>query len=102
MKIFKFKKRIKIDKAIGNFNLRTFDYGSYKNGEKKEWTELSLWYDRDCEYCPCGWEYRRYEGECEDCGCYISKDGDFTAPTLVCMLPNWLKRIILKIKRIEA
>ena len=31
----------------------------------------------------------------------VFKDGDFSAPTLVCMLPNWIKRIILKLKRIK-
>lgn len=44
------------------------------------------------------WEERSYEGECYDCGCLISKDGDFSAPTWVCMLPDWIKRIALKIK----
>lgn len=99
MKILKFKKRIDIDKSIGNLKLQTFHYGSFdKNGKSKHWTELKLWHDNDCENCPCGWECRSYEGECEDCGCYISKDGDFSAPTLVCMLPNWVKRILLKLK----
>lgn len=101
MTIFKFKKRVEIEKSIGNLKLETFHYGSYEGGKHKDWTELHLWYDNDCEYCPCGWEYRSYEGECEDCGCLVSKDGDFSAPTLVCMLLNWIKRIILKLKRIN-
>ena len=101
MTIFKFKKRVEINKSIGNLKLETFHYGSYEGGKPKDWTELHLWYDKDCEHCPCGWEYRSYEGEYEDCGCLVSKDGDFSAPTLVCMLPNWIKRIILKLKRID-
>ena len=99
MRIFKFKKRVEIKKNIGNLKLQTFHYGSFdENGKCKDWTELCLWYDNICENCPCGWENRSYEGECEDCGCYISKDGDFSAPTLVCMLPNWVKGILLKLK----
>lgn len=102
MKIFEFKKRVEIKKTIGNIHLDTFNYVAYENGKRNEWTELSLWYDRDCEHCPCGWEHRSYEGECEDCGCLISKDGDFSAPTFVCMLPSWIKNIIIKIKRIKV
>ena len=99
MRILKFKKNVDIEKNIRNLKLQTFHYGSFdKNGKSKHWTELCLWYDNDCENCPCGWEDRSYEGECYDCGCYISKDGDFSAPTLVCMLPNWVKRILLKLK----
>ena len=30
MKVLKFKKRIEIDKAIGNFHIETFHYGSLK------------------------------------------------------------------------
>ena len=97
MTIFKFKKRVEIEKSIGNLKLETFHYGSYEGGKHDNWTELHLWYDNDCEHCPCGWEYRSYEGECEDCGCLVSKDGDFTTPTFVCMLPNWIKNIILKL-----
>ena len=100
MRILKFKKRIDIDKSIGNLKLQTFHYGSFEKGKSKHWTELSLWYDKDCENCPCGWECRSYEGKCENCGCLISKDGDFSAPTWVCMLPDWIKKIVLKIRRL--
>lgn len=102
MKIFKFNRRIDIKKNIGNLKLQTFHYGSFdEKGKSKNWTELCLWYDNDCENCPCGWETRGYEGECYDCGCLISKDGDFSAPTWVCMLPDWIKRIVLKIKNVN-
>ena len=103
MTILKFKKRVEIKKSIGNLKLETLHHGFYVNEKYKEWTELYLWYDNDCENCPCGWECRNYEGECEDCGCLLSKDGDFSAPTLVCMLPNWIKNIILRLrgKRID-
>lgn len=99
MKIFKFNKRVEIKKAIGNLKMQTFHYGSYEDGKHKDWTELHLWYDIDCENCPFGWECRSYEGECIDCGCLVSKDGDFSTPTWICMLPNWVKNIILKLKK---
>lgn len=67
MKIFKFKKRVDIDKAIGNLKLQTFHYCSFENEKSKNWTELCLWYDNDCENCTFGWECRGYEGECEEC-----------------------------------
>ena len=98
MTIFKFKKRIDIDKHIGNLRLETFYYGSYENGVHKNWTELCLWYDEKCDECVCGWEDRSYEGECNACGCCVSKDGDFSAPTVICMLPNWIKNILIKCK----
>lgn len=97
MKIFKFKKSIDINKSIGNLRIKTFNYGSYENGKHKSWSKLYIWYDNDCEYCPCGWEDRSYEGECYDCGCYLAKRGHEEAPTIICMLPNWAKTMLLKI-----
>ena len=99
MIIFKFKKRIDIDKHIGNLKLETFHYGSYENGKHKDWTELHLWYDNDCENCPCGWEDRSYEGECYDCGCWLAKKGHEEAPTFICMLPNWIKNILVGLRK---
>lgn len=98
MTILKFKKRIKVDKSIGNLKIQTQLRDSYENGKSKKWTELRLSYNCDCENCPCSWECQSYEGECEDCGCLISKDGDFSAPLCICMLPWWMKNIILKMK----
>ena len=98
MTIFKFKKRVEFKKSIGNLKLETLHYGSYVDEKYKEWTGLHLWYDNDCENCPCCLECRNYDGECEDCGCLLSKDGDFSTPILVCMLPNWIKKIILRLK----
>lgn len=102
MTIFKFKKRIEIEKSIGNIKLETFHYGSYEGGKHKDWTELHLWYDNDCEHCPCGWEYRSYEGECDDCGCLFDRKGGFDVPTWKCMLPKWIKRLFVKHKEKEC
>ena len=33
MRILKFKKRIDIDKSIGNLKLQTFHYGSFEEGQ---------------------------------------------------------------------
>lgn len=95
MKVWKFKKRIEIDKAIGNFHINTFHYGSFENNKHKNWTELHCWYECDCEHCPLSWEVRSYEGDC-DCGCYMAEHGDDCPKTLlICMLPNWVKKILL-------
>lgn len=96
MKVLKFKKRIEIDKAIGNFHIETFHYGSIKNDKHKNWTELHCWYEQDCEHCPLGWEDIGYEGECNDCGCYMAECGkDYPKTILICMLPKWIKKILL-------
>ena len=102
MTIWKTKKRIDVDKHIGNLRIESFHYGAWdKNDKHISWTEIHLWYDQDCEYCPCGWEYRSYEGECDSCGCCMSKTpGDFDTPTWKCMLPDWIKRILAKRKGI--
>lgn len=42
MTIFKFKKRVEIEKSIGNLKLETFHYGSYEGGKHEDWTELHL------------------------------------------------------------
>jgi hypothetical protein len=98
MKVWKFKKRIEIDKTIGNIHISTFHYGSFENDKPKNWTELHCWYECDCEYCPLSWEDRSYEGECYDCGCFLAKKGRDNAPMLICMLPRWIKKILLKHK----
>lgn len=81
--------------------LTSTKYADYSKNKPIHYTEIHLWYDNDCEECPCGWECRSYEGECDDCGCLISKDGDFTAPTIICAMPTWIKRLIMKIKQIK-
>lgn len=101
VKIFKFKKRVEIDKSIGNLILETIHYGAYENGKHKNWSELCLWYDNDCEHCSCGWEDRSYEGECNACGCYLAKRGHEEAPVFVCMLPDSIKRVLVKLKGID-
>ena len=52
MKLWKFKKRLEIDKTIGNFHIETFHFSSFKNDTHKNWTELNCWYECDCEHCP--------------------------------------------------
>lgn len=99
MKIWKFNKSKYIDKSIGHVRITTINYGLYANGKHKSWSELRLWYDEDCEHCPFGWECRSYEGECDDCGCMVSKDGDFGARLWWCMMPTWMKNIVVSMKR---
>lgn len=95
MKVWKFKKRIEIDKTMGNFHISTFHYGSYENDKPKHWTELHCWCEPDCENCVSAWEDRGYEGECYDCGCCLAKKGCEEAPIWICMLPNWVKKIFV-------
>lgn len=103
MRVWKFKRRIEIDKTIGNFNISTFHYGAFdKKGKRKNWTELHCWYKRDCEHCPLSWADIDYWGECNDCGCYMAKHGkDYPRTSLVCMLPRWIKKILLRRKEGE-
>lgn len=96
MKVWKFKKHIEIDKTIGNFHIETFHCGSYKNGKPKHWTELHCWYECDCENCPLSWEVRGYDDV--DCGCYMAEYGDYPKTDLICKLPRWIKKILLKHK----
>ena len=99
MKIFKTHKNIDIEKSIGNVKITSTHYARpIENSDKGEhYTTVDCWYDRDCEHCPMGWEDRSYEGECNDCGCLF--DYDFNVPIWKCMLPRWLKNIILKHKK---
>ena len=97
MKVWKFKKRIEIDKTIGNFHIETLHYSSYENDKPKHWTELHCWYECDCEHCPLYWEVRGYDDA--DCGCYMAEYGeDYPKTDLICMLPNWIKKILLRYK----
>lgn len=102
MRILKTKRNIDISKSFGNIKITSIHYGKpLKNkGEWKSWTEVSVWYDCDCEYCPMSWENRGYEGECNDCGCLF--DNDFNVPVWKCMLPDWIKRKIAKRKGKEC
>ena len=83
MKLFKVHKDIEIDKRFGNVRISTFKYSKpIENSDKWEhYTEVSCWYDNDCENCPCGWEVGSYEGECVDCGCLFDRN-------LCCEMPN--------------
>lgn len=99
MKLLKFKRHIDIDKKIGNIHIWTFHYYSYVNGERKSWTELNCWYEEDCEHCPLYWEDRKYEGECYDYGCYMAECGnEYPKTFMICMLPDWIKKILLRRK----
>lgn len=67
----------------------------YLNGKCKREFDL----DPDCENCFFSWECISYEGECEDCGCYI--DHDFNVSKFYCAIPWRIKKLIKKIKRWE-
>ncbi len=97
MKILKLRKRIDIDKAIGDFHISTFHYSSCENDKHKQWTELEFWHEPDCENCALFWEVRGYD-DC-DCGCCMAEPGE-ECPRIsaICMLPNWSKKILLKHK----
>lgn len=103
LRILKTKKPIDVDKHFGNIRITSIRYSNpIENSNKWErYTEISCWYDRDCENCPCGWESRSYEGECDDCGCLFDRKGDFDVPTWKCMLPKWIKRLFAKHKEKE-
>ena len=93
MRVLKFKKRIKIDKTIGNVHIKTFHYRSYQ--DDKHWTELHCWYECDCEHCPLSWEDRGPEDG--ECGCYMAEYGEeYPKSLLICMLPRWIKKILLR------
>lgn len=100
MKLFKIHKDIEIDKRFGNVRISTFKYSKpIENSDKWEhYTEVSCWYDNDCENCPCGWAIGSYVGECCDCGCLFDRKGGFDVPTWKCMLPKWIKRLFAKHK----
>ena len=100
MKLFKVHKDIEIYKRLGNVRISTFKYSKpIENSDKWEhYTEISCWYDSDCENCPCGLESRSYEGECDDCGCLFDRKGGFDVPKCKCMLPKWIKRLFAKHK----
>lgn len=99
MRLLKIHKDIRINKCIGNVNITSQGYAvpKYDSEGIEHYTVISCWYDKDCEHCPMGWEDMSYEGECNDCGC--SFDYNFNVPFWKCMLPKWIKRIIIKIKK---
>ena len=95
MRVLKFKKRIIIDKTIGNVHIKTFHYNSNKNDKPKHWTELHCWYECDCEGCPLSWEDRGYDDV--ECGCHMADVGEeYPKTLLVCMLPRGIKKILLR------
>ena len=71
---------------IGNLEIHTYKL----DGQKKH----GLY--SDCEGCPFGYDSYSYEGECEDCGCYI--DHDFDVHPIICAIPYKLKKLIKKLK----
>lgn len=96
LRIFSTKKPVDIDRRFGNVRITSIKYSKpIENSDKWEhYTEISCWYDRDCENCPMGWEECGYEGECNDCGCLF--DCNFRVPIWKCMLPKWIKNIIAR------
>ena len=80
------------EKNICIGDLKFCSWVVYTNKKRKR--ELDL--DPDCEHCYFGWDCTSYEGECEDCGCYI--DHDFNTSKWICALPQWIKELIVKIK----
>lgn len=96
LRIFSTKKPVDIDRRFGNARITSIKYSKpIENSDKWEhYTEISCWYDRDCENCPMGWEECGYEGECNDCGCLF--DCNFRVPIWKCMLPKWIKNIIAR------
>lgn len=101
MKIFKTHKMIDINKSIGNIKITSTHYSKpiENSNEWERYTTINCWYDCDCEYCPMGWEDRSYEGECNDCGCLF--DYDFNVPIWKCMLPDRIKKLIIKHKKLN-
>ena len=96
MRILKIHKNIEVNKSIGNMRITSQRCRRPIENSNRwdKYTEISCWYDRDCENCPMGWETRSYEGECDDCGGLFSYD--FRVPIWKCMLPRWIKNIIAK------
>lgn len=72
--------------------LELFSWNEVKNGKQKKYFGI----DRCCEDCVMGWDSFSYEGECEDCGCCFNYE--FDVPIWKCALPDWVKKIIKKMK----
>lgn len=93
MRVLNLKRPIRIDKTIGNVHIKTFHYRSYQ--DDKHWTELHCWYECDCQNCPLSWVEQLYDGY--DCGCWVAEFGEeYPKSLLVCMLPKWAKKILLR------
>lgn len=99
MKLWTFRKDIAIRKEFGNLRLYTIRYGDWTDGKHITYSELHLWYDNDCKYCPCCWEDRSYEGECNDCGCWLARKCHEEPPIIICMLPYWVKNMLLRLRK---
>lgn len=98
MRIYRTHKCIYFNKSIGNMKITSHRIciPNLKTEKSEHYTEIHCWYDRNCEDCPMGWEESSYEGECEDCGCLFNYS--FDVPIWKCMLPRWIKRIIIKLR----
>ncbi len=93
MRLLKLKKHIKIAKKIGNLHIKTIKRSSPE--KDKQWTELHCWYECDCQNCPLSWVEQGYD-DC-DCGCWMAQYGEeYPKSLLVCMLPKWVKKILLR------
>ena len=75
---------------IGNLEFWTATFYTTK-GRKREFDLCP-----NCENCCFGWDCTSYEGECEDCGCYI--DYEFNTPKIFCALPWRIKKLIKKVR----
>lgn len=80
------------EKNIHIGNLEFCSWVVQSHGKRKRKFDLAP----DCENCFFGWDCTSYEGECEDCGCYINYE--FDTPKIFCVLPWKIKKLIKKVK----
>lgn len=81
------------DKKLHIGDLEFYHIITYKINGKRE---RAIGFCPDCENCFFGWDCTSYEGECEDCGCYINYE--FNTPKIFCALSWRIKKLIKKIK----
>ena len=81
------------EKKIHIGDLEFYHFITYKMNGKRE---RSIGFCPNCDNCYFAWGYTSYEGECEDCGCYI--DHDFEVSKFFCALPWRIKKLIKKVK----
>jgi len=77
------------------FHIGDLEFCSWVTYTKKR-RKREFYLEPNCENCYFGWECTSYEGECEDCGCYINYE--FNTPKFFCALPRKIKKLINKIK----
>ena len=81
------------EKNVHIGDLEFYHFITHKRNGKRERT---IGFCPDCEHCFFGWDCTSYEGECEDCGCYINYE--FNTPKIFCALPWRIKKLIKKVK----